>query len=168
MKLTDHQKRVLAAILALEKAHGLRWWDRASIGMVVGAGGYHETIQLKTIAALKKHGLVYSERSSWPESVTQLVKCGCSIFNWGLTQAGRDIAVTLKICWSDEALKRLDSAGWWELASHSYHLDEVEQAEAMAKRWDDLDDEDDDGGGDDLPHEPTPTPAAPASFDGRK
>jgi hypothetical protein len=90
--LTPHQRRVLAALFALEQMHQVRWWSRDEIGKVVAAGGYHDTIQRRTIAVLKERDLIQTERSSWPEEVRALVRCGCGRCTWGLTDAGRHVA----------------------------------------------------------------------------
>lgn len=58
MKLTKHQKRILAALLELERRYSHCWWSRDSIGQVVGAGGYHSVIQKRTILSLSELGLV--------------------------------------------------------------------------------------------------------------
>ncbi len=96
-KLSNHQQRVLVALLALEQAHGWAWWPRHAIGVVVGAGGFHDTIQLKTITALKKAGLVQTERTSWPAELAARVTCNCACGNWGLTPDGRELAQSFKV-----------------------------------------------------------------------
>jgi hypothetical protein len=96
-KLSNHQKRVLAALVALEDAHGWRWWPRHAIGVVVGAGGFHDTIQLGTMHRLKLAGLVQTERASWPQHVAERVTCNCACGNWGLTLAGRELADSLRV-----------------------------------------------------------------------
>lgn len=126
-ELTKHQRRVLAALLALERTHDLRWWDRESIGHVVAAGGYHDVIQRQTIAKLKQLGLVQTERSSWPEQVQQLVGCVCAAAMWGLTDAGRQVAESLLIKLPPETMKRVDWQG--------FHA----TIRTQCDRWDDSD-----------------------------
>lgn len=109
-KLSKHQKRVLAALLALEQAHAWDWWPREAVGEVVGAGGFHNTIQIKTINILKGKGLVQTQRSSWPEGVRDRVRCNCANSQWGLTATGREQATALNVQWSEGAKKSLTQA----------------------------------------------------------
>lgn len=95
--LTPHQKRVLAAMLALERRYEHRWWSRDTIGQVVDAGGYHQTIQRSTMERLYEAGLVMLEAESWSEEVQELVRCNCSCHNFGLTDAGKAAAESLLI-----------------------------------------------------------------------
>jgi len=129
MKPTKHQSRVLAALLALERRHDWLWWDRDAIGSVVGAGGYHNTIQVSTIARLKDDGLVQSERSSWPMEVVSRIRCGCGLHHWGLTEKGRLIAERLVIHWPAHSLEAVDRV----YLRRSFE-DEVERAERIASR----------------------------------
>lgn len=138
MKLSPHQQRVLAALLALEEQHGLRWWDREAIGHVVGAGGYHQVIQRATMRVLKQAGLIITEWTAMPEEVRPYVRCGCSSYEWGLTDAGRAVATSLNIRWTGEAAERLANVPVYDCR----HLDDDEWP------WF-RDDEDDDDGGDD-------------------
>lgn len=108
--LSKHQKRVIAALFALEQVHGTRWWNRHAIGYVVAAGGYHDVIQIKTIAVLKEVGLVQTERSSWTEDVQSLVRCNCASYQWGLTDAGLGVARDLQLSWTEEFQKRVHEA----------------------------------------------------------
>lgn len=92
MTLTAHQKRILAAMLALETQYGQRWWSRDAIGDVVGAGGYHRIIQVRTMHTLRDAKLVIVEAESFPPEVAAVVRCGCACHHWGLTAKGRDTA----------------------------------------------------------------------------
>ena len=107
MKITAHQQRVLAAIRALEVAHDLPWWPRYEIGRVVGAGGYHGVIQVRTMGALKGMGLVRTEWSSWPKEVAALVRCSCACAQWGLTEEGRSLADSFNVRWSQATANRV-------------------------------------------------------------
>lgn len=108
MSLTIHQKRVLAALLALERKHDWPWWSRDAIGQVVQAGGYHQTIQRSTMVRLRDAGLVLVEAESWSGETRALVRCGCACHNWGLTEAGRETLEELRIRLSKETLRRID------------------------------------------------------------
>lgn len=111
MKLTTHQKRIIAAMYELGAAHSLRWWSRDSIGSVVDAGGYHQIIQVRSMEALHDHGMVITERESWPEDVRRLVQCNCACFQWGLTAPGVAIAEDLNVRWSEEAKQSIQRCG---------------------------------------------------------
>jgi len=110
VKPTLHQQRVLAALLALEQEHQCRWWSRHAIGNVVGAGGYHATIQNVAMRALKRLGLVQTERSAWPPEVRDAVRCGCACFYWGLTERGRQAARDVPFHWTPSAIGKVNSA----------------------------------------------------------
>jgi hypothetical protein len=148
MKLTAHQKRILAAMLALETRHKRAWWPREAIGHVVAAGGYHQVIQKRSMLALSGLGLVLLEVESWPREVRQLVHCDCAAYCWGLTDGGRDRATSLvfDIRWPDKAQKAIATATLW-----LRHRDEpCEGRTTGGDRWQPrrvhelLDDEDDD------------------------
>ena len=130
MKLSPHQQRVIAALWALTVEHQCRWWSRDDVGLVVGAGGYHQVIQLGTMARLKAAGLVQTERSSWPAEVQQLVRCGRACFSWGLTAAGRELAKTLRVQMDEAARARLETARTNAILRHREKFDEDE---AMAR-----------------------------------
>ena len=130
MKLTAHQTRVMAALWALTVEHQCRWWSRDDVGNVVGAGGYHQVIQLGTMARLKAAGLVQTERSSWPAEVQQLVRCGCACFSWGLTAAGRELAKGLNVRMDDAARERIHAQRMTAILRSREMLDEDE---AMAR-----------------------------------
>jgi len=108
--ITLHQKRVLSALLALERAHDCDWWSREAIGRVVGAGGYHQVIQMSTIDRLRDAGLVKREADSWTEETRQLVRCNCGYHHFGLTDAGREAAEELLIKVTPEGQKWLEYA----------------------------------------------------------
>jgi hypothetical protein len=117
-KLTAHQKRVLAALLELQRANGWKWWSRCSIGRVIAAGGFHGTIQNRTMSVLKKGGLVQTERSSWPTPTAARIRCTCACCEWGLTAAGEKEAAALSVFWCDDTLQRIegclyDHAQWF-------------------------------------------------------
>lgn len=99
MKLSAHQKRILAALLELERRFGHRWWGREAIGYVVGAGGFHQVIQTRTMLALSSLSLVLLEVESWPAQTRRLVHCSCAAYHWGLTDAGRSLASSLAVRW---------------------------------------------------------------------
>lgn len=141
MKLTTHQKRILAAMNELNIAHNLRWWDRESIGRVVGAGGFHNVIQIKSMTALKSLGLVMTERESWSEEVRQTVQCGCAQYEWGLTEQGESIAKELSVRWSDEAKASIIWCG-----IEKKIREHVQDGPPYERRWwQDRDEDDDDG-----------------------
>lgn len=139
MTLSAHQKRVLAAVLALQQEHNWQWWDRTAIGYVVGAGGFHGTIQLKTVALLKDAGLIRTQRSSWTDEMRSKVNCACGTHNWGLTDKGVEVAKTIRVRWPDEYSTRVRSLAY---EARTDFRDEDEPPPG----WDDDDDEDDDGG----------------------
>lgn len=114
MKLTDHQKRVLSSLLNLERRHVRRWWSREAIGCVVGAGGFHDVIQKRTMLTLSAASLVMLEVESWPKEVRRLVTCNCAAYRWGLTDAGRQAAEAIPIRMTDDAEKRLADAREYE------------------------------------------------------
>lgn len=149
-RLSTHQQRVLAALLALEQAHGWSWWSRDTIGHVVAAGGYHGTIQRKTMAALKAGGLVQTERSSWPEAVRTQIRCTCACCMWGLTGIGRERAQALKIRWPEDATQRVQEVRFHDHSTHWTDEDEPPPG------WRGFDDDDDDDDGND--GSPTPAP----------
>lgn len=105
---TKHQKRVLAALLALERTHNHSWWSRDAIGAVVRAGGFHAIIQNNTMDRLREGGLVQWESESWTPEVRSLIRCNCACHNWGLTDEGRAAAESLYIRLSDADRKALD------------------------------------------------------------
>ena len=133
-KLSTHQKRVLAALLELEAAYQWRWWSRDAIGYVVAAGGYHETLQIPTIAALKSGGLIQSERSSWPLEVQRLVRCNCGCHQWGLTNRGRTKARALNVLWDDAGRERIAKARWRNNHQELERLRDEDDARAELKR----------------------------------
>lgn len=139
--LTKHQRRVLAALLALERKHDLRWWSRDDIGSVVDAGGYHNVIQRTTIAKLKELGLVQTERSSWPEDTQKLVRCNCGVCDWGLTELGRSVAEGLLIKLPKETMARIDFRSYVKV--HRDNCGDWDDSENPLRRSFD-DDEDDD------------------------
>lgn len=108
--ITTHQKRVLAAMLELERAHSRHWWGRDAIGCVVAAGGFHATIQKRTMLALSAAALVFLEVESWPAETRRLVFCSCAAYRWGLTDAGRALAESFAVRCPEDALKRIKSA----------------------------------------------------------
>ena len=147
-KLSDHQKRVLSALLALMRHHDWRWWDRSEIGLIVGAGGYHATIQVSTMRVLKQRGLIQSERSSWDAATQSLVQCNCGCGRWGLTSDGERIADTLPIRWTDEALS------WFQRTSPPSHFDKRDEDEDPRYGGGWSGDDDDRGGDPVLPSTP--------------
>jgi hypothetical protein len=153
-KLSDHQWRVLVALAELERAHRLRWWPREAIGQVVGAGGFHSTIQLKTIGRLKDLGLVESERSAWPELLRTAVRCGCACCNWGMTSAGRALVRRRNLPVAQHLLDEVSAISWRSEAGPHW-LDEVEADREIRRRF--RGDDNDDGGED-----PAPAPVHPA------
>jgi hypothetical protein len=106
-RLTKHQTRVLAALFVLTERHNCRWWSRDAIGRIVQAGGFHDVIQVATMRALKRLGLVRTEDSAWPEEVRQSVRCNCACYQWGLTDAGEAFAFSLSARWSPETEQRI-------------------------------------------------------------
>jgi hypothetical protein len=89
MSLTLHQKKVLGALLALERKYQWAWWDRDAIGAVVDAGGFHQIIQQTTIDKLRDLGLVQSQAAAneitfrITEDVRQrLDHCRLHAINW--------------------------------------------------------------------------------------
>ncbi len=102
MKLTTHQKRILAALHELHKQHSHRWWGRAAIGVLVQAGGRHDIIQRRTMLKLRELGLVMLERQSWSRDVQRQVHCTCGMHHWGLTQAGAELAIALRVHWGGD------------------------------------------------------------------
>ena len=145
-KLSVHQSRVLASLLALEREHKWYWWPRYAIGHVVDAGGYHVTIQPRTMTILKAEGLVMTERSSWPEGVKALIRCNCACCDWGLTAAGRKVARSINVAWSEESTKRLRDAKFYSNACRTHFRDDDEPPPGF-------DSDDDDGD--------SPSPNAP-------
>lgn len=109
--MSNHQKRILAALLALETEHGNRWWDRHVVGSVVGAGGYHQTIQQKSMEALQRGRFILREVDSWPDSIHEFVRCTCAKCFFGLTDKGRELARTMNVRWPDGSVKQLKRAG---------------------------------------------------------
>jgi hypothetical protein len=145
-RLTPHQRRVLAALLALEESHHWTWWTRDAIGYVVGAGGFHGTIQIKTISILKRAGLVQTERSSWNQATRDKVGCNCAYWHWGLTAAGLKAAASAPVRWPEDALERVrrsDCYGNFEPRD--------EDEGPRGPNWDGHDDDDGDG-------DPSPVP----------
>lgn len=107
MKLTKHQKRILATLAKMAECLGHQWWGRSAIGEVVAAGGFHAVIQTRTMLKLRELGLVMLERQSWPAEVQALVRCNCGMYHWGLTQAGRELASTIKVAWPSDISDRV-------------------------------------------------------------
>lgn len=143
MKLTTHQKRILAVLLELERRYSWKWWSRDAIGQVVGAGGYHAVIQKRTILLLSGFGLVLLEVESWPSETRKLVHCNCACYRWGLTDAGRTLAETIKVRWPEDAEKRFA----WARCDHSNNDDTTEGRTTNGDRFVPkliLDDEEDD------------------------
>jgi hypothetical protein len=91
LKLTQHQRRILVAMLALEVQHDCRWWSAWEIRHVVESG-----VQKRSMAALVRLGLIKTEYSSWPPEVRRAVRCTCAQHHWGLTSDGRTIAEETK------------------------------------------------------------------------
>ena len=146
MKLTAHQTRVMAALWALTVEHQCRWWSRDDVGAVVGAGGYHQVIQLGTMARLKAAGLVQTERSSWPAEVRQLVHgCNCAGFSWGLTAAGRELAKGLNVRMDDAARERIHAQRTTAILRSREMLDEDEAMARCRRAIEQRMDEDDEG-----------------------
>lgn len=142
-KLSTHQSRVLAALLELERAHGWRWWSRYAIGYVVSAGGYHETLQMPTVAALKAGGMIQTERSSWPAAVRRLVRCSCGCGEWGLTNRGRTKARALRVLWDEASRERIANARWRNDHCNEDQLgDEDDRRAELRRRMRDSDDDD--------------------------
>jgi hypothetical protein len=137
--LTPHQRRVIAALSALEDAHGYRWWSRVAIGYVVGAGGFHDTIQIKTIALLKARGMVLTQRSSWSEETKAAVSCNCGCWHWGLTALGREEASRIAMRWPESALQRVHTTH--PNRCHRF-LDEDDEQDFFRGSGDDDDDDD--------------------------
>lgn len=146
LKLTTHQQRILAALLELERRHTVRWWNRYSIGLVVGEGGCHDVIQKRTMLRLSELSLVLLEVESWPKETRQRVSCNCAAYAWGLSDAGRAVAEALQIRWPKDAETRLAEARY-----HTHHGDD--DAEGQTRRGDrwvsprlasDIDDDDHD------------------------
>lgn len=105
MRPTKHQQRILAAVLALESRHGLRWWSTYPMGTVIGV-----TVQKYSLKILERMGLVQTEASSWPSEVRNLVRCPCAWMAWGLTTAGRTAAEALAVRWSHRSLNCIERA----------------------------------------------------------
>lgn len=151
MKLSKHQRRVLTALVLLEQKHRWSWYSRESIGRVVAAGGYHQTLQVATVRALKRAGLIQTQRSSWAEVTRQSVRCGCGCCSWGLTDEGRRVAAGFMV--------QVDEATWKRIESLSY---EGRPAPPDEDEWDCSgggDDDDDDG-----PEPCPPAPVAPSGY----
>jgi hypothetical protein len=149
MKLTPHQKRILATLVALESEHFHAWWSREAIGSVVAAGGYHQVIQKRTMLALSELGLVLLEVESWPREVRELVSCVCAAYQWGLTEPGRALAMEIydRTRWSAEARASIKDAGTWHRAKKE---ETCEGRTTRGERWKppaildfELDDDDD-------------------------
>jgi len=100
-KLSKPQTRALVALDILERIRNYPWWPLHAIGEVVYGCGYRP-VATATIHKLKIAGLVQTERSTWPDSVTAYVRCNCSSHNWGLTDAGREYLNGLTIKISEE------------------------------------------------------------------
>ena len=149
---TAHQTRVLAALLALQRFHGRRWWSRSAIGEVIRAGGYHDVIQRSTIRRLKEAGLVWLERDSWPAKVRKLIRCRCGRHCWGLTRKGAAAARKLRVAWPPDIETRLQCAG-----CHDDWRGGPDDDEDPRDRWRG----DDDGGDDDDSPSPAPAPLEP-------
>ncbi len=112
--LTRHQRTILGALRALTEAHGNRWWSRDAIGQIVCAGGFHQTIQTRSMIVLKQLGLVQTEDSAWPDEIRNMVRCTCACHEWGLTEAGETRANRMEIRWSAEIGEKIAQAfpGW--------------------------------------------------------
>lgn len=150
MKLSPHQKRILAAIVALESEHLHAWWSREAIGSVVVAGGFHQVIQKRTMLALSELGLVLLEVESWPREVRLLVSCVCASYQWGLTEPGRALAFEIhdRTRWTAESRALVKDAGIWLRAKKD---DACEGRTNRGDRWQppailDFEDDDDDPG----------------------
>ncbi len=143
MSLTQHQKRVLAALFELERRHKRQWWGRDAVGEVVRAGGYHAVIQKRTMLKLSEASLVMLEVESWPADTRRLVFCNCAAYRWGLTDAGRSMAETLSVRWPEDADKRFA----WARCHDCHDDDPAEGRTTKGDRFEPrmiLDDEDDD------------------------
>lgn len=148
-KPSPHQKRVVAALLALEQRHAWRWWPRAAIGQVVQARGFHRVIQISTMHALRDRGLVCTLRSELPAEVRRWVRCGCCCGEWGLTASGRNMAQAFRVHWAADTKQRIEQCA-------VYAIDWCDDDEGdRRKRWRDDDDDDDDDNGD-FPINPRP------------
>lgn len=97
-QLSRHQRKVLAALLELETAHGSRWWFAHTIGKVVGVGGWHASFRDETWNALKAAGCV----EDGPDKYMDL----------GLTPIGRIVASEQKVCWTPESRQAVTDAVW--------------------------------------------------------
>lgn len=135
-----HQKRVMAALLALEETHAWRWWPRAAVGGVVQAGGFHRVIQIPTMHALRDRGLVCTLRSVLPAEVRRYIRCGCCCSEWGLTAAGRELAQSLRVRWSADTKQRVEQCG-----IYAKDWCDEDEGDRRKRRRDDDDDGDDDG-----------------------
>jgi len=109
-RLTKHQARVLAALRVLSERHGCQWWSRSDIGRIVQSGGFHDIIQVRTMRVLKELGLIQTEDSAWPDEIRAIVRCNCACYQWGLTDAGQEVASGLSIRWDGDTEKRIASA----------------------------------------------------------
>ena len=150
MKPSSHQRKVLATLLALETEHAWQWWPRCAIGHVIDAGGYHGTIQLKTMSILKDAGLVMTERTSWDVETRATVRCNCACWAWGLTAAGREMARSMKVGWPADSIVRMREAKY-----HANIISSLRDEDEPPPGRDQDDGDDDDGPGDE------PKPVAP-------
>jgi hypothetical protein len=118
-KLTRHQQRILAALRALTERHGCRWWPREAIGRVVF--GFGPRVQLRSMSALKRLGLVQTEHSAMPCEIRDVVRCNCACWHWGLTEAGRQLAASMRIVWSAERETHIKGASVYAVSPERQH-----------------------------------------------
>lgn len=135
LRISRHQRKVLVAIHALEERCGERWWSTYHIGQVVCAGGYHQSIQLRTMAALRQAGLVLVQYETLPAEVRAHIHCDCYCNRWGLTDDGRRVAERTK-CKTEDIPNHIFD---WAMREC------VNMAKATMKRISDPDFKDDDG-----------------------
>lgn len=151
-RLTKHQTRVLVALHALYKAHNCEWWSRDAIGSIVDAGGFHQTIQLRTMSILKEAGLVQTQRSSWTEEMRMMVRCSCGCCDWGLTAAGLEFAESFRVVIDKDSKKQINQLAY---QTRHDHRDEDDRP------WLNGGDDDDDDDGDNNSPAPKPRPQEP-------
>lgn len=109
-KHSPHQKKVLLAILMLERAHGWKWWSADTIGDIVDAGGWHRTIQDQTIVAMREAGWIWRQCDTWTQEMIDEAPCCCAIHRFGLTALGRELASAWKFQATDRTAERIVKA----------------------------------------------------------
>jgi hypothetical protein len=134
VKLTLHQKKVVAALSELEKRFGERFWSTYAIGRVVNAGGCG-AIQTKTMVAIRRMGMAVVEYETFSPEVQLAITCDCSCGRWGLTDSGRILAEPMKANFDG-----LTQFVWDDALGECLNM-----ARAAMKRIEDPDYQDDDG-----------------------